>query len=289
MKRVMMLLVCTLMWAASMAQETIIKQIKDGFRLEGPRKDTLQMDDGPYEAVGGKPLAGPSLIIGGDKKIQVDTAYDFDVALYQKVYRKTSDTASPQEVNEILTMYHSEQPQLAILMYNLVNKAKYMYIADFNHASQVSVTAIHNMGSGEKEQLDLHDMSPVYPGEPDFKDQLQPTGTAEEILGVRCHIYECELETTVDTAGAPVLVSARVWIPENIHQVFGGYIHIREPYRQQLQDISEAGKLLPVAVPLRKELRYSDGTLLYTVPWDMITQEPRRLNVSDIIQASIHS
>ncbi len=289
MKRVIMLLVCTLIWAASMAQDAIIKQLKDGFRLEGPKKDTLQLDDGPYESAGRKPLTGPSLIIGGAQKIQIDSAYDFDVVLYQKVYRQSPEDTSTREVNEVLTMYNSEQPQLAILMSNASNKAKYMYIADFNHASQLSVTAIHNMGSGEKALLDLHDMSPVYPGEPDYLDRLKATGEEEDILGVKCQAFAFEQEMPADTSGTPVLVSARIWMPVSMHQVFGGYIHIREPYRQQLQDITDAGKILPVAAPFKKELRYSDGTVMLTLPWDMITQEPRQLKISDIIQEKLHS
>ncbi|NIG53790.1 hypothetical protein [Chitinophaga sp. Cy-1792] len=281
--RVILSLVCACLLISSAAQAQLFKQVKDRFRqLTGMPKDTFQLDEGPYETPG-KPITAPSLIIGGDEKVQLDSVYEYDIAIYQET-KTWKDTADPEVRQHITICYSSEKPQLAVNIEDNQNGARYQYFADFLHAAQLSMTAIHRIGSGEKEALKLDEVSPVYPGEWDFMEKLAKTGQQKEIEGILCDEFAADSLAMSDSTAPVSLVSAHIWLPATIHTLFGGYIHIPEPYHQQLADIQAAGGIVPVSLPLETLLTYSDGAVRATTTTAIVNGEPRRIAVSDIIR-----
>ncbi|MFB6454671.1 hypothetical protein ACE38W_05310 [Chitinophaga sp. Hz27] len=280
--RVIISLVCACLLISSTAQAQLFKQVKDRFRqLTGYQKDTFQLDDGPYETPG-KPITAPSLVIGGDEKVQIDSVYEYDIAIYQETKTWKDTTAIVNQ--HILISYSSEKPQLAVNIEDMHNGARYQYFADFLHAAQLSMTAIHSIGSGEKEPLNLTEVTPVYPDETEFMQKLVKTGQQREIEGVLCDEFAVDSLAAVDSTAPVSLVSAHVWLPATIHTLFGGYIHIPEPYHQQLADIQAAGGMVPVSLPLETRLTYSNGDIRTTTTSAIVNGEPRRIAVSDIIR-----
>ncbi|MBV7532205.1 hypothetical protein [Chitinophaga sp. sic0106] len=278
MKRVILLLVCTLVVVQTHAQQTLFRKVKASFRhLTENHKDTFQLDDGPYE----RPFVNtgkttPQLVIAGEESAQVDSVYPFDISIYQQIVAVKAGDSSEQDIT---VLYSSERPYVGVLIDNKANGARYQYFADFVHASRLSMTAINSVGSGEKGKLDLEAVSPVYPGEADYLERLHKTGRTAEIAGILCEEYAFDAGTLADTSGTAILVSAHTWLPAKLHELFGGYIHIPEPYRQQLSE----KEVSPLAMPLAAELLYSDGTVVSTSTTTIILAEPRNVRTADIL------
>lgn len=265
-----------------------LRKMTDKVRhLTTSKTDTL-LAEGPYEASYVKPASEhPSLIIGGDEQVMIDSLFEFDVAVYQEMEAWQGNQLVMNRGEQAVIYYSSAAPRMAIHLLSKENGARYQFYADFAKGSQLSVTAIHQTGSGTKEKLDLTTIAPVYPGETDYLNQLVKTGEQKVIAGVACEAYVAN-NTVTDSGRVHVssrtLVSAQVWVPLQPQTLFPGYAFMPEYYKDQIASMLVAGSYPPVAMPLEMELAYSNGDKIITYTTDIVSGENRVVRVADIIR-----
>jgi hypothetical protein len=226
----------------------------------------------------------PSLIIGGDETITVDSTYEFDVAVYQETTALQGNQLVKDGGEDIVIYYSSVAPQFSIQMTSRSTTARYQYYADFQREAQLSITAINHIASGEKQKLDLNSMEPVFPGQTGYLSQLMRTGAKKVIAGVACEEYVAqnskEDPRVQNTNHA--LVTAHVWIPMEPHTLFHAYGLIPDKYKVQIEKMRVEGSYAPVVLPLEMHLDYGNGERVITTTSEIIVGEPRKVNIADI-------
>lgn len=269
-------------------QAQFLKKMKDKVRTLTAAKTEASQEEGPYEATNNRPASEqPSLIIGGDEQVSIDSVFDFDIAVYQEMEAWQGNQRVIRGGEQIVIYYSSAAPRMAIHLVSNSTSARYQFYADFAKGAQLSITAIHKTGSGTKEKLDLTTMEPIYPGETGYLNQLVKTGAKKVIAGVACEEYEANNEQT-DSSRVKVtshaLVGARVWVPLQAHTLFPGYAFMPEYYKDQIASMLIAGSYPPVAMPLEMLLEYSNGDKVITYTTDIVSGENRTVRVMDVIK-----
>lgn len=226
----------------------------------------------------------PTLVIGGDESVTIDSSYEFDVAVYQETTALQGYQPVKDGGEDIVIYYSSTAPQFSIQMTSKSTSARYQYFADFRKESQLSITAINGIASGDKEVLDLNNMEPVFPGETGYLSQLLRTGAKKVIAGVACEEYVAQNgkdDPRVKNTNH-ALVTAHVWIPMEPHTLFHGYGLIPEKYKILIEKMRIEGSYAPVVLPLEMDLDYGNGERVITTTSEIIMGEPRRVNIADI-------
>lgn len=226
----------------------------------------------------------PTLVIGGDERVTIDSSYEFDVAVYQETTALQGYQPVKDGGEDIVIYYSSTAPQFSIQMTSKSTSARYQYFADFRKESQLSITAINGIASGDKEVLDLNNMEPVFPGETGYLSQLLRTGAKKVIAGVACEEYVAQNgkdDPRVKNTNH-ALVTAHVWIPMEPHTLFHGYGLIPEKYKILIEKMRIEGSYAPVVLPLEMDLDYGNGERVITTTSEIIMGEPRRVNIADI-------
>ena len=250
-----------------------------------PTEETGQGD--PLEIQ--QPRVAPQLTIGGDDSVQIDSTYEFDVAVYQESTAIIGNNEVVKEGGEeIIVYYSSSMPQFSIQMKSKATGARYYYYADFMHESQLTITAINHIGSGDKQKLDLDHMEPVFPGETGYISQLLRTGNKKVIAGVACEEYVAQNlrdDPRVNAQGTSrALITAHIWVPQEPHTLFHAYGLMPDKYKIQIEKMQIAGSYAPVVMPLEMYLEYSNGDKVFTTTSEIITGEPRKVDIADIIK-----
>ncbi|CAL1519715.1 hypothetical protein [Chitinophaga sp. MM2321] len=285
-KRALLFLACILCGSSIQAQ--FLKKMKEKVRSLATANVDSTLEEGPEDMPGRKPLnENPSLIIGGDEKVQIDSVFEFDIAVYQETRAWQGNQRVIKGGEDIVIYYSSVKPQLGVHLVSKSTGALYQFYADFAKASQLSITAIHKIGSGTKEQLDLQTMEPVYPGESGYLNQLIKTGAKKVIAGVACEEYTAN-NMREDSGKVNVtsrsLLGATVWVPMQPHTLFPGYAFIPDHYKDQMEDMLIEGSYPPVAMPLEMHLKYANGDRVDTYTTDIVRGENRKIAVMDVIR-----
>lgn len=256
-------------------------------KTASPDEAAMEEEDAAYP-FSGKKEAKPmkALTIGGDDRVSIDSNYVFDVAVYQETEAFQGNQRVVNGGEEIVIYYSSEKPQFSIQLNSKSTGARYHFYADFEKESQLSITAIHNIGSGEKQQLDLETMEPVYPGEVGYLTQLTRTGAKKVIAGIACEEYVAHnsRKDAKVTASSNAKVTAYVWIPMKLHTLFQGYGLVAEKYKKQIEHMLTQGFYPAVVFPLEMYMQYGNGDRVYTYTTDIVVGEKRKVNIADIIK-----
>ena len=226
----------------------------------------------------------PSLIIGGDDSVTVDSTYEFDVAVYQETTALQGNQPVKDGGEDIVIYYSSKTAQFSIQMTSRSTSARYQYFADFQRESQLSITSINRIASGEKSRLDLNSMEPVFPGETGYLSQLLRTGGKKVIAGVACEEYVAQNgkdDPRVKNTNH-AMVTAHVWIPMEPHTLFHGYGLIPNKYKIMIEKMRIEGSYAPVVLPLEMYLDYGNGERVFTTTSEIIMGEPRKVSIADI-------
>lgn len=229
-------------------------------------------------------VLSPALIINGDERVEIDSSYDYDVAVYQESVAFQGAQHVIQGGEEIAVYYSSKTAQFSIQLKSRSTGARSQFFGDFIKGSQVSLTGIRKVASGTKEKLELKTMEPVYPGEIGYLNQLLKTGAKKVISGVACEEYVAnnlrhDLRV-VNTNHAKV--TAHVWVPMDPHTLFPGYSFIPDHYKEEIDTMRVQGSYPPVVIPLEMFLEYGNGDKVYTYTTAIIMGEGRRVFLTDI-------
>ncbi|MGO4290947.1 hypothetical protein [Chitinophaga sp. RAB17] len=277
-----------LILCSTVIQAQFLKKMKDKVRsLTTARADSSQ-EEGPYELSNTKPASdNPSLIIGGDEQVTIDSVFEFDIAVYQEMEAWQGNQPVINGGEQIVIYYSSAAPRMAIHLLSRSTGARYQFYADFAKGSQLSITAIHKTGSGTKEKLDLTTMEPIYPGETGYLNQLVKTGAKKVIAGVACEEYQAnnvQTDSSQVKVTSHALIGARVWVPLQPHTLFPGYAFMPDYYKDQIESMLIAGSYPPVAMPLEMLLEYSNGDKVITYTTDIVSGENRAVRIMDVIK-----
>ncbi|HEY0609268.1 MAG TPA: hypothetical protein VGD35_06415 [Chitinophaga sp.] len=290
-----LLLLVWLTMCVSSLQAQWLKKMTDkikGKPTQSAQAQTKEEEENTAPAEGeGDPLyvkkeskADPSLIIGGDENVTIDSTFEFDVAVYQETAAFQGNQLVKDGGEDIVIYYSSSAPQFSIQMTSKSTAARYQYFADFDKESQLSITAINGIASGDKEVLDLNNMEPVFPGETGYLSQLLRTGAKKVIAGVACVEYVAQNgkddPRVTNTNHAPM--TAHVWIPMEPHTLFRGYGLIPDKYKILIEKMLIEGSYPPVVLPLEMELDYGNGERVITSTSEIIMGEPRKVRIADI-------
>jgi hypothetical protein len=279
---------------ASSLQAQWLKKMTDKIKGKPARSAAAQTasgEDAAPEEGEGDPLYikkegkhDPSLVIGGDESVTIDSTYEFDVAVYQETTALQGNQPVKDGGEDIVIYYSSSAPQFSIQMTSKSTSARYQYFADFEKEAQLSMTAINGIASGDKEKLDLDNMEPVFPGETGYLSQLLRTGAKKVIAGVACEEYVAQNRRddprVKNTNHA--LVTAHVWVPMEPHTLFHGYGLIPGKYMVLIEKMRIEGSYAPVVLPLEMELDYGNGERVITTTSEIIMGEPRKVRIGDI-------
>ncbi|WP_298733701.1 hypothetical protein [uncultured Chitinophaga sp.] len=290
-----LLLFVWLTMCVSSLQAQWLKKMTDKIKGQPAQSAPAQAKEDEEDAVPadgeGDPLSirkparqDPSLIIGGDEKVRIDSTFEFDVAVYQETAAFQGNQLVKDGGEDIVIYYSSKAPQFSIQMTSKSTSARYHYFADFQKESQLSITAINGIASGDKEVLDLNSMEPVFPGESGYLNQLLRTGAKKVIAGVACEEYVAQNAKddprVLNTHHA--LMTAHVWIPMEPHTLFHGYGLIPDKYKILIEKMRIEGSYAPVVLPLEMELDYGNGERVITSTTEIIMGEPRKVRIADI-------
>lgn len=278
----------------SSVQAQWLKKMSD--KIKGKPAQTEQTQKSAGEAAApaegeGDPLyvkkdarQDPSLVIGGDDSVTVDSTYEFDVAVYQETTALQGNQPVKDGGEDIVIYYSSKTAQFSIQMTSRSTSARYQYFADFQRESQLSITSINRIASGEKSRLDLNSMEPVFPGETGYLSQLLRTGAKKVIAGVACEEYvarNSKDDPRVKNTNH-AMVTAHVWIPMEPHTLFHGYGLIPNKYKILIEKMRIEGSYAPVVLPLEMYLDYGNGERVFTTTSEIIMGEPRKVSIADI-------
>lgn len=276
--------------SVSSVQAQLLKKMTD--KVKGKPAPATRAEGGAADEKGnGDPLyvhrpakTDPSLIIGGEEGVTIDSTFEFDVAVYQETTALQGNQIVKDGGQDIVIYYSSKAPQFSMQMTSKSTSARYQYYADFQRESQLSISAINGIASGEKQRLDLHNMEPVFPGETGYLSQLLRTGAKKVIAGVACEEYVAqnrkEDPRVQNTNHA--LITAHVWIPMEPHTLFHAYGLIPDKYKIQIEKMRIEGSYAPVVLPLEMYLDYGNGDKVFTTTSVIIVGEPRKVNIADI-------
>ena len=228
--------------------------------------------------------ADPTLIIGGDEKVQIDSTYEYDVAVYQESEAFQGSQRVIDGGEDIVVYYSSTAAAFCIQLSSRSTAARYHYYGDFSRESQLMLTGISGFASGDKSRLELKGMEPVYPGEIGYLSQLSRTGSKKVIAGVACEEYVAHNlrhdPRVVNTNHAKV--TAYVWIPMDPHSVFPGYSLMPGHFKSEIESMRIAGSYPPVVMPLEMFLEYGNGDKVFTHTTHIIVNERRKVMLADI-------
>lgn len=226
----------------------------------------------------------PMLIIGGDEKVQIDSSYEYDVAVYQESEAFQGSQRVIDGGEDIVIYYSSTAAAFCIQLSSRSTEARYHFYGDFNRESQLMLAGISGMASGDKSRLELKGMEPVYPGEIGYLSQLTRTGSKKVIAGVACEEYVAHNRRydprVVNTNHSKV--TAYVWIPMDPHSVFPGYSLMPGHFKREIEAMRIAGSYPPVVMPLEMFLEYGNGDKVFTHTTHIIINEKRKVMLTDI-------
>lgn len=226
----------------------------------------------------------PTLIIGGDDKVTIDSSYEFDWAVYQESEAFQGSQRVIDGGEDIVIYYSSTSPAFCIQLFSRSTGTRYHFYGDFGKESQLSLAGVAGIASGDKAKLELEGMEPVYPGEIGYLSQLTRTGAKKVIAGVACEEYVAHNlrndPRVVNTNHAKV--TAYVWIPMDPHSVFPGYSLMPEHFKMQIERMRTEGSYPPVVMPLEMFLEYGNGDKVFTHTTHIIINERRKVQLADI-------
>ncbi|WP_343702439.1 hypothetical protein [Chitinophaga sp.] len=257
-------------------------------KLTGKQKtpaDTEETVDGSFPQL--RPKAqqpDATLLIGGDEKVQIDSSYEYDVAVYQESEAFQGSQRVIDGGEDIVIYYSSTAAAFCIQLTSRSTGARYHFYGDFGKESQLMLSGVGGISSGEKAALELKGMEPVYPGEIGYLSQLTRTGSKKVIAGVACEEYVAHNlrhdPRVVNTNHAKV--TAYVWIPMDPHAVFPGYSLMPGHFKNQIEKMRIAGSYPPVVMPLEMFLEYGNGDKVFTHTTHIILNERRKVMLTDI-------
>ncbi len=231
-------------------------------------------------------MPDPTLIIGGDESVRIDSAYEYDWAVYQESEAFQGNQRVIDGGEDIVIYYSSTQPAFHIQMKSRSTGTRYYFFGDFEKESQLKLAGVAGVASGDKAKLELEGMEPVYPGEIGYLSELRRTGSKKVIAGVACEEYVAQNlrhdPRVVNTSHNKV--TAYVWIPMDPHSVFPGYSLMPEHFKLQIERMRREGSYPPVVMPLEMFLEYGNGDKVFTHTTHIIVKERRKVHVADINQ-----
>ncbi|MBO9155302.1 hypothetical protein ACFOTA_24035 [Chitinophaga sp. GCM10012297] len=226
----------------------------------------------------------PTLIIGGDDAVKIDSSYEYDWAVYQESEAFQGSQRVIDGGEDIVIYYSSTQAAFSIQLKSRSTGTKYHFYGDFGKESQLMLAGVGGIASGDKTRLQLEGMEPVYPGEIGYLSQLTRTGSKKVIAGVACEEYVAhnlrQDPRVVNTNHSKV--TAYVWIPMDPHAVFPGYSLMPEHFKIQIERMRIAGSYPPVVMPLEMFLEYGNGDKVFTHTTHIIVNERRKVELGDI-------
>ncbi|QEH41474.1 hypothetical protein [Chitinophaga sp. XS-30] len=246
--------------------------------------DTEMMEETMPVSPNRKTEENPTLIIGGDDKVAIDSSYEFDWAVYQESEAFQGSQRVIDGGEDIVIYYSSTSPAFCIQLFSRSTGTRYHFYGDFGKESQLSLAGVAGIASGDKARLELEGMEPVYPGEIGYLSQLTRTGAKKVIAGVACEEYVAHNlrndPRVVNTNHAKV--TAYVWIPMDPHSVFPGYSLMPEHFKMQIERMRTEGSYPPVVMPLEMFLEYGNGDKVFTHTTHIIINERRKVQLADI-------
>lgn len=226
----------------------------------------------------------PTLIIGGDDAVKIDSSYEYDWAVYQESEAFQGSQRVIDGGEDIVIYYSSTQAAFSIQLKSRSTGTRYYFFGDFGKESQLMLAGVGGIASGDKTRLQLEGMEPVYPGEIGYLSQLTRTGSKKVIAGVACEEYVAHNlrhdPRVVNTNHSKV--TAYVWIPMDPHAVFPGYSLMPEHFKLQIERMRIAGSYPPVVMPLEMFLEYGNGDKVFTHTTHIIVNERRKVELGDI-------
>lgn len=283
-----MLLAAAFFFCTPVLHAQLLKKItgRNKEKTEQAREDEDAEAD-PFKPRKSAPIAvNPALIIGGDERVEIDSSYDYDVAVYQESAAFQGTQLVIDGGEQIVVYYSSKNPHFCIQLKSRSTRTQNFFFGDFQKEVQLSLSGVDKVASGDKTQLDLSTMEPVYPGEIGYLSQLLKTGAKKVISGVACEEYVANNlrhhARVVNTNHAKV--TAHVWVPMDPHTLFPGYSFIPDHYKNQIDTMRVQGSYPPVVIPLEMFLEYGNGDKVYTYTTSIIWGEGRRVYLQDIIK-----
>lgn len=226
----------------------------------------------------------PTLIIGGDENVRIDSSYEYDWAVYQESEAFQGSQRVIDGGEDIVIYYSSTEPAFCIQLKSRSTGTRYHFYGDFGKESQLMLAGVGGIASGDKTRLQLEGMEPVYPGEIGYLSQLKKTGSKKVIAGVACEEYVAHNlrhdPRVVNTNHSKV--TAYVWIPMDPHAVFPGYSLMPDHFKIQIERMRIAGSYPPVVMPLEMFLEYGNGDKVFTHTTHIIIKERRKVELADI-------
>ncbi len=259
-------------------------------KLTGKKKAPVEteetIDETFPQARGGARTATPepTLIIGGDESVRIDSSYEYDWAVYQESEAFQGSQRVIDGGEDIVIYYSSTEPAFCIQLKSRSTGTRYHFYGDFGKESQLMLAGVGGIASGDKTKLQLEGMEPVYPGEIGYLSQLKKTGSKKVIAGVACEEYVAHNlrhdPRVVNTNHSKV--TAYVWIPMDPHAVFPGYSLMPDHFKIQIERMRIAGSYPPVVMPLEMFLEYGNGDKVFTHTTHIIIKERRKVQLEDI-------
>ncbi|WP_123844479.1 hypothetical protein [Chitinophaga lutea] len=276
------LLTALLLLCMQASQAQLLKKITGKQKQQADSEETVDESFPQLREKNKQP--DPTLLIGGDEKVQIDSSYEYDVAVYQESEAFQGSQRVIDGGEDIVVYYSSTAAAFCIQLTSRSTAARYHFYGDFQRESQLMLTGIGGFASGDKSRLDLKDMEPVYPGEIGYLSQLTRTGSKKVIAGVACEEYVAHNlrhdPRVVNTNHAKV--TAYVWIPMDPHSVFPGYSLMPGHFKNQIERMRIAGSYPPVVMPLEMFLEYGNGDKVFTHTTHIIINEKRKVTLTDI-------
>lgn len=259
-------------------------------KLTGKKKEPVETEetiDGTFPQARSSARTAtpePTLIIGGDENVRIDSSYEYDWAVYQESEAFQGSQRVIDGGEDIVIYYSSTEPAFCIQLKSRSTGTRYHFYGDFGKESQLMLAGVGGIASGDKTRLQLEGMEPVYPGEIGYLSQLKKTGSKKVIAGVACEEYVAHNlrhdPRVVNTNHSKV--TAYVWIPMDPHAVFPGYSLMPDHFKIQIERMRIAGSYPPVVMPLEMFLEYGNGDKVFTHTTHIIIKERRKVELEDI-------
>lgn len=263
-------------------QAQLLKKITGKKKVKADTEETMDASFPQMREKSTQP--DPTLIIGGDEKVQIDSSYEYDVAVYQESEAFQGSQRVIDGGEDIVIYYSSTAAAFCIQLSSRSTAARYHFYGDFGRESQLMLAGVNGIASGDKTKLELQGMEPVYPGEIGYLSQLIRTGSKKVIAGVACEEYVAHnLRNDPRVANTNhAKVTAYVWIPMDPHSIFPGYSLMPKHFKNEIEGMRIAGSYPPVVMPLEMFLEYGNGDKVFTHTTHIILKERRKVTLSDI-------
>lgn len=222
----------------------------------------------------------PHFELVGDPAVQIDSAYRFEVAIYQQSEVYQGQQRLLQGGDDLEVRYSKVEPTMYVGIRSHRTGLQYAFYADFRRDAQAAITEINGSRAGEKKKLELENFEPIYPGESGYLNRLLRTGNKKVILGIACEEYagnNMQSEKTVNSSRQ--LVKASVWIPLDPTTVFPGYSALPAKYKQQVETLRRQEAYPLMIWPLEIRLDYSNGDHIHTVTTRIQPDEQRTMEL----------